>query len=73
MNWMEIDKILHSMISIYSDKELLYSDVKKKFKWTDSQVEAAVGPLLRYSNLKKVEEIKPKAKPKPKARKAKRK
>jgi len=46
MNWMEIDKILHSMISIYSDKELLYSDVKKKFKWTDSQVEAAVGPLL---------------------------
>ncbi len=64
MNWMEIDKILHSMISIYSDKELLYSDVKKKFKWTDSQVEAAVGPLLRYGDLKKVEEIKPKTNPK---------
>ena len=59
MNWMEIDKLLYSMISIYSDKDLLYSDVKKKFGWTDSQVQAAVGPLLQRVELNKIEEPTP--------------
>ena len=72
MNWMEIDKLLYSMISIYSDKDLLYSDVKKKFGWTDSQVQAAVGPLLQRVELKKIEEpipIKKKRVAKPKTAK----
>ena len=50
MNWMEIDRIIHNMITIYTDKESLYSDVKKKFNWSDSQCEAAVAPLLQRSS-----------------------
>tara|TARA_B110000503_G_C7123332_1_gene403485 strand:+ start:200 stop:469 length:270 start_codon:yes stop_codon:yes gene_type:complete len=50
MNWMEIDRIIHNMITIYTDKEALYSDVKKKFNWSDSQCEAAVAPLLQRSS-----------------------
>lgn len=29
-----------------NDKAKLYEDVKQVFKWNDSQVEAAVGPLI---------------------------
>ncbi len=59
------------MIPLYEDRELLYSDVKKKFNWNDSQVKAAVDPIL---NCKLVElkqtKAKPKDKPKPKKTKA---
>lgn len=61
MNWMEIDKLLYSMIPLYEDRELLYSDVKKKFNWNDSQVKAAVDPIL---NRKLVELKQTKAKTK---------
>ena len=62
MNWMEIDRIIHNMITIYTDKEALYSDVKKKFNWSDSQCEAAVAPLLQRSSWydKVIEEPTPK-------------
>lgn len=46
MNWIDIDNNIISMLKIYTDKELLYKDVKKLYKWNDSQVEHAVGPLL---------------------------
>ena len=62
---MEIDKLLYSMIPLYEDRELLYSDVKKKFNWNDSQVKAAVDPIL---NRKLVELKQTKAKPKVKAK-----
>lgn len=58
---MEIDKLLYSMIPLYEDRELLYSDVKKKFNWNDSQVKAAVDPIL---NRKLVELKQTKAKTK---------
>lgn len=32
---------------IHSDKEKLYDAIKDIFKWNDSQVEAAVGPLIK--------------------------
>ena len=68
MNWMEIDKLLYSMIPLYEDRELLYSDIKKKFNWNDSQVKAAVDPIL---DRKLVELKQTKAKPKAKAAKPK--
>lgn len=69
MNWLEIDKLLYSMIPLYEDRELLYSDVKKKFNWNDSQVKAAVDPILnrKLVELKQTKD-KPKVKAKPKAK-----
>ncbi len=65
MNWLEIDKLLYSMIPLYEDRELLYSDVKKKFNWNDSQVKAAVDPILNRKLVElKQTKAKPKAKPK---------
>ena len=80
MNWLEIDKLLYSMIPLYEDRELLYSDIKKKFNWNDSQVKAAVDPILnrKLVELKQTKDKpkakakdKPKAKPKDKAKAAK--
>jgi phage-related minor tail protein len=73
VNWLEIDKLLYSMIPLYEDRELLYSDVKKKFNWNDSQVKAAVDPILnrKLVELKQTKakpKAKPKAKDKPKAK-----
>ena len=62
---MEIDKLLYSMIPLYEDRELLYSDVKKKFNWNDSQVKAAVDPILNRK-LVELKQTKPKPKAKPK-------
>ena len=70
MNWLEIDKLLYSMIPLYEDRELLYSDVKKKFNWNDSQVKAAVDPILNRKLVElKQTKPKPKAKAKPKPKK----
>ena len=74
---MEIDKLLYSMIPLYEDRELLYSDIKKKFNWNDSQVKAAVDPILnrKLVELKQTKDkpivkakSKPKDKPKAKAK-----
>ena len=32
---------------VIDDKDKLYEDVKQVFKWNDSQVESAVGPLIK--------------------------
>ena len=59
------------MIPLYEDRELLYSDVKKKFNWNDSQVKAAVDPILNRKLVElKQTKAKPKDKPKPKKTKA---
>lgn len=64
---MEIDKLLYSMIPLYEDRELLYSDIKKKFNWNDSQVKAAVDPILDRK-LVELKQTKAKAKDKPKTK-----
>jgi hypothetical protein len=49
-NWLQIDAIIVNMMSAHIDKDSLYADLKKKFNWTDRQVEVAADPLLhRYS------------------------
>ena len=50
MNWIQIDKQIISMMQVISDKDKLYEDVKQVFKWNDSQVEAAVRPLIERWN-----------------------
>ena len=46
LNWIQIDKQIISMMRVIRDKDKLYEDVKHVFKWNDSQVEAAVRPLI---------------------------
>lgn len=46
MNWLEIDRIILNYMSLHSDKDKLYTDIKKKFSWTQRQAEVAVEPLL---------------------------
>lgn len=63
MNWIDIDKNIVSMMGIYTDKGLLYKDIKKLYNWNDSQVEHAVEPLLKrwgWYDKKVVEPVKKK-------------
>jgi len=63
LNWIDIDKNIISMMGIYTDKELLFKDVKKLYNWNDSQVEHAVEPLLKrwgWYDKKVVEPVKKK-------------
>jgi len=50
LNWFQIDKQIISMMRVIDDKDKLYEDVKQVFKWNDSQVEAAVRPLIKRWN-----------------------
>ncbi|MDA9373754.1 hypothetical protein N9R43_00010 [bacterium] len=47
MNWLQIDRQILGLMRLTSDKNKLYEDIKQIFKWNDSQVEAAVGPLIK--------------------------
>lgn len=53
MNWIEIDKILRSIIDRYSDIESILTAAETRFNWTRSQSEAAVLPLLKSHTLNK--------------------
>ena len=46
MNWIEIDRVLRNMVSIYKDRAKLYADVKKKFAWNNNQAKAALDPIV---------------------------
>ena len=62
MNWIQIDKIILNLLNAHKDKENLYADVKKQFKWNDSQTKVAVEPLITrtnwYENSVKIEKTK---------------
>lgn len=47
LNWLQIDRQILGLMRLTSDKNKLYEDIKQIFKWNDSQVEAAVGPLIK--------------------------
>jgi hypothetical protein len=51
MNWIEIDKFLHSLIDVAKTDEQLYKDAMKRFSWTRRQAEAAIKPLQGRANL----------------------
>jgi len=46
LNWLQIDRQILGLMRLTDDKDKLYEDVKNVFKWNDSQVEAAVKPLI---------------------------
>ena len=46
MNWLEIDKILYSIIARHDAVEDMLKEAKIQFKWTDRQAETALLPLL---------------------------
>ena len=46
LNWLQIDRQILGLMRLTDDKTKLYNDVKQVFKWNDSQVEAAVKPLI---------------------------
>jgi len=64
VNWIEIDRILYGIIARHDAVEDMLSEAKKQFKWTDSQAQAAVLPLLKRNTFNNVVAEKPKLKPK---------
>ena len=54
MNWIEIDKILYRMIERHETQEGVIEEARKQFKWSQSQAEAAVKPLLKRNNINKI-------------------
>lgn len=53
MNWIEIDKILYSIIERQDTEQGVIEEARKQFKWTQSQAEAAVKPLLKRNTILK--------------------
>ena len=51
MNWLEIDKILYGIIARHDAIEDMLKEARTQFKWTDSQAQAAVKPLLKRNTL----------------------
>lgn len=66
MNWIEIDRVLRNMVSIYKDRTKLYADVKKKFAWNNNQTKAALDPIVNKMDAV-VKPVKPKRKRRTKA------
>lgn len=54
MNWIEIDKILYNIIARHDAVEDMLNEAKKQFKWTDSQAEAAIKPLLNRNTFESI-------------------
>lgn len=46
MNWLQIDKMITGLIEAGNDPQDIVSDMMKHFKWTKSQSESAVMPLV---------------------------
>lgn len=57
MNWIEIDRILYSIIKRHDKDEDIIKESMKQFKWDRRQAETAVKPLLkRHDNLQNTHE-----------------
>ena len=54
MNWLDIDKILYGIIARHDAVEDMLKEAKTQFKWTDSQAQAALKPLLKRNNFEEV-------------------
>lgn len=53
MNWIEIDKILHGIISRHNCVDDMLEEAMKQFKWSHRQACTAIEPLLnRNTNSK---------------------
>jgi hypothetical protein len=54
LNWIEIDKMLYGIIARHDAVEDMLKEAKTQFKWTDSQAQAALKPLLKRNNFEEV-------------------
>jgi hypothetical protein len=54
VNWLDIDKILYGIIARHDAVEDMLKEAKTQFKWTDSQAQAALKPLLKRNNFEEV-------------------
>lgn len=55
MNWIEIDKMIVSLIQAGNDHEQIHKDMMKQFKWSRSQAEAAIKPLIARTPMPEVQ------------------
>lgn len=52
MNWIEIDAILYKIIARHDNVNDMLSEAQKQFKWTPSQADDAMQPLIKRSGFK---------------------
>lgn len=64
MNWLQIDKMITDLLQAGNDPDAVMEDMKKQFKWTQTQAESAVKPLVSRTPVLQKEH-----KPTPKKRK----
>jgi 1,6-anhydro-N-acetylmuramate kinase len=68
LNWLEIDKILWSIIARHDVPEDMLVEAEKQFKWNRSQSEAALLPLLKRNTFKEIPAKLPKTRSKNKTK-----
>jgi hypothetical protein len=49
MNWIEIDQLLHRILSRHTNIKDVYAEAQKQFKWDAKQAKDAVDPLVQRS------------------------
>lgn len=47
MNWIEIDAMLYKIIARHNNVDDMLSEAQKHFKWSPSQADDALRPLLK--------------------------
>lgn len=47
MNWLEIDAILYGIIARHDNVNDMLEEAQKQFKWTPSQADDAMRPLIK--------------------------
>ena len=47
MNWLEIDAILYNIIARHDNINDMLEEAQKQFKWTQSQADDAMRPLIK--------------------------
>lgn len=52
MNWIEIDAILYNIIARHDNINDMLEEAQKQFKWTPSQADDAMRPLIKRAGFK---------------------
>ena len=52
MNWLEIDAILYGIIARHDNVNDMLDEAQKQFKWTPSQADDAMQPLIKRAGVK---------------------
>jgi hypothetical protein len=52
VNWLEIDAILYGIIARHDNVNDMLDEAQKQFKWTPSQADDAMQPLIKRAGFK---------------------